>query len=198
MLTVLTSECPPAGRAEVDGIQLGSLGWEDAPCNAADRVGSIGCSVQAIALRAACARVRAAVLLSGVAAEGAADADGFKAGGLEAGGSCRFLRSLLLFPDDARLASQARDANAEVLGSISSRALAACHELGTGSAGTRDAHVQYVGGLRSISRLEGERRLVKKQRRFVHALEKMLQLGDADIEALQPMTRPLTTTGELP
>ena len=59
---------------------------------------------------------------------------------------------------------------------------------GVGGGASRDACVDTIGTLRTISRLESSRRTVCNSRRFQHALHKYM-LEDEEIQLIAPMVR---------
>jgi hypothetical protein len=98
-----------------------------------------------------------------------------------------FARSLLLMRGDEAIALEARNSTANKLAEVGGRVIGAANVCGTGDSFGRHAHVDYFGGARSIGRIEEVRRRSKKQRRFQHALTKLVQLDDDEIETLAPM-----------
>jgi hypothetical protein len=173
-----------------------------------ERAGAIGASVQALSLRSAARAVgsesRAPNSLAGENAsgqpvpppDGTAPAEGptpSAAGGSASGGASadvsrpRFARSLHSFPRDGSAACVRRDERAAQLAMmLDVRLIGLSSVCGTGGAGARHAHVDVVGSLRSIARLERNRKTVGKQRRFQHALSRLM-LEDDEIALIEPM-----------
>ena len=85
------------------------------------------------------------------------------------------------------MAAEALEASAAALSAIlHPRVAGSVHAMGTGRPNARDAHVDCVGTLRSIARLESARRVGGRQRRFQHALSRLMLEGE-EIERLRPM-----------
>ena len=101
-------------------------------------------------------------------------------------------RSLLLLPCDETLAASAAATTAASLLPIISRVGSNVHAAGVGGCSGRDAHVEYVGMLRTIARLERGRKAGglgargRVARRFQHALGRF-GLDDDDVALLAPL-----------
>jgi hypothetical protein len=141
--------------------------WDMLPPGAAEVRTSAACMLQVLALRAAFGRLPAAG---------------------SAGNATMRLpdRSLLLLPSEAAQAATLTAEAFAALAPLVGRCSSLLHACGSGPAAARAAHLEGVGALRRIVRLEALRKASNKARRFQHALGR-LGMGEAELAQLRPL-----------
>ena len=141
--------------------------WDTLPPGAAEVRASAACMLQVLSLRAAFGRLPAAI---------------------GAGSATLRLpnRSLLLLPSEAAQAATLTAEAFAALAPLMGRCSSLLHACGSGPAAARAAHLEGVGALRRIVRLEALRKASNKARRFQHALGRF-GLGEAELAQLRPL-----------
>ena len=150
------------------------MAWREVDVAGVARAAEIGSVVQALALRVASQQLDSS----------AGDSTATRA---DAALREPFARSLFLSPRDHALAAATRKEMTGTLMAILDHGMCGLpNACGTGRADSRHAHVDCVGAMRSMARLEQERRAFGKQRRFQHALGKYM-LEEEEIAQIRPM-----------